>query len=154
REAPAVTIIATSRHSLQLESELLFELGPIELPVEGADAADADAVRLFLDRARMVSRDFSMTPKEASAIAALVRELDGLPLAIELAAARIRLLSPTQMLEHMSRRFEILSRPTGRAHRSATLFDAIASSWGLLEPPERAALAECSVFRGGFSLQA
>ena len=84
----------------------------------------------------------------------VVRLLDGLPLAIELAAARVRVLSPNQLVERMRDRFKLLSGSGNAGTRQATLKAAIDWSWQLLEPWEQAALAQCSVFEGGFTLEA
>ena len=112
-------------------------------------------MRLFVQRARSVRGSFELTDAEALLVADIVRKLDGIPLAIELAAARTNLLGVSQIQERLSRRFELLrgGRRDGSA-RQSTLWGAIDWSWNLLEPAERAALAQCSVFRGGFTLEA
>jgi predicted ATPase len=153
RRAEAARFLVTSRQRLGLPGEVLFDLGPLSLPRQGDRAEASEAVQLFVDRARAVRRDWSPAG-DMAAVVALVENLDGLPLAIELAAARMRLLSPAQILANMPRRFQLLkgSPERGRA-RHSTLWNALEWSWGLLEPWEQSALAQCSVFRGGFDLE-
>jgi predicted ATPase len=126
--APDVRWLATSRELLRVRGEHAHEVGP--LPVE------TDAVALFVDRARSLQPGWE--PDDAVALVEVARRLEGIPLAIELAAARTRVLDLRGLL--------------GRLARSAPLEGAIAGSWDLLEPSERRALAQLSVFRGGFAL--
>ncbi|MEJ7729472.1 MAG: AAA family ATPase [Polyangiaceae bacterium] len=153
RRADGARFLITSRQRLGLPGEVLFDLGPLSLPGQGDRPEAAEAVQLFVDRARAVCRDWSAAA-DMAAVVALVENLDGLPLAIELAAARMRLLSPAQILANMPRRFQLLkgAPERGRA-RHSTLWNALEWSWGLLEPWEQSALAQCSVFRGGFDLE-
>lgn len=157
--APQARFLVTSREALLLPEERVVELEPLGVPEEGETRRVAleayDAVRLFVQRARAVRGGFELTQDNAACVADIVRKLDGIPLAVELAAARINLLGVTQIHERLSRRFELLrsGRRDGSA-RQSTLWGAIDWSWNLLEPAERAALAQCSVFRGGFSLEA
>jgi predicted ATPase len=152
--AERARFLVTSRQRLGLPGEVLFDLGPLSLPGKDERAEASEAVQLFVDRARAVRRDWSAAA-DMAAVVALVENLDGLPLAIELAAARMRLLSPAQILANMPRRFQLLkgAPERGRA-RHSTLWNALEWSWGLLEPWEQSALAQCSVFRGGFDLEA
>ncbi|QDE85645.1 ATP-binding protein [Myxococcus xanthus] len=157
--APRARFLATSREALGLPGERLLDLAPLSVPEEGESRLEelvrSDAVRLFAQRAREARGHFELTAGEAPKVADIVRQLDGIALAIELAAARMALLSVSQLRERLTRRFELLrtGRRDGRA-RQATLRGAIDWSWNLLEPEERAALARCSVFRGGFTLEA
>lgn len=157
--APRARFLVTSREALLLPEERVIDLEPLEVPEEGEVRPErllhCDAVRLFLQRTRAVRGGFELTEAEAPLVADIVRKLDGIPLAIELAAARTNLLGVAQIQERLSRRFELLrgGRRDGSA-RQSTLWGAIDWSWNLLEPAERAALAQCSVFRGGFSLEA
>ncbi|MEO7091766.1 MAG: tetratricopeptide repeat protein, partial [Polyangiales bacterium] len=139
--APRARFVITSREPLRLENEVRFELGALD-----------EAVELFVDRARLAREEFEPDARDTEEIAALVQELDGLPLAIELAAARVRVLSPRQLREHLARRFDLLRRE-GEGRRSS-LRGAIDGSWVLLKPHEQQALAQSSVFRGGFDLEA
>ncbi len=139
--APQARWLITSRTALRLAGERLIEIGPLH---------DADAIELFTDRARDRRADFAFDdPDEA---VALIRRLDGLPLAIELAAARVRVLTPALLLERLNRRFELLT--SSREGRHGTLRGAIDTSWELLPADDQLALARCSVFRGGFTLEA
>ncbi|HYO51394.1 ATP-binding protein [Archangium sp.] len=157
--APRARFLVTSREALLLPEERVVDLEPLEVPEEGETRLErltrCDAVHLFIQRARAVRGSFELAAAEAPLVADIVRKLDGIPLAIELAAARTNLLGVTQIHERLSRRFELLrgGRRDGSA-RQNTLWGAIDWSWNLLEPAERAALAQCSVFRGGFTLEA
>ena len=147
RQAPQAHVIVTSRERLHVAGESVFEL-------DAAGMDEADAVRLFEERARAAGAT-SSTRSAGCAVAELVRELDGVPLAIELAAARSRLFSPTELLERLKHRFDLLSvGPRGSAPRHATLKAAIDWSWNLLSTFEQRVLAECSIFAGGFTLDA
>ena len=157
--APQARFLVTSREALHLPEEHVIDLEPLRVPEEGETLLEplvrSDAVRLFVQRARAVRGNFELTAEEAPLVADIVRKLDGIPLAIELAAARTNMLGVSQIHQRLSRRFELLrgGRRDGSA-RQNTLWGAIDWSWALLEPAERAALAQCSVFRGGFSLEA
>ena len=160
--APELCFLVTSRTRLGLSGERLLMIDPLPL-LSGEASIDMSienleenpAAALFLDRARAVQPSLSVDPTQAAAIAQLVRLLDGLPLAIELAAARVRVLPPTRILERMGRRFDLLrGGPRGVSDRQGTLRGAIDWSWDLLEPHARAALAQLSVFEGGFDLEA
>ena len=115
---------------------------------------ERDAVELFVQRARAQQADFALGPGNRAAVGEIVRLLDGLPLAIELAAARARVLSPAQLVERLRDRFRLLAGARGAAARQATLRAAIDWSWDLLAPWEQAAFAQCSVFERGFTLAA
>lgn len=144
--APPVRVLVTSRIPLGLEGELRLDLEPL---------TPALATQLFIDRARLRRPRYDPQPPERETIGELVAELDGIPLAVELAAGRMGLASPSQLLDRIRSRFDILRQRTpGVSPRHATMLAAIAWSWELLEPHERLALAQCSVFRGGFDLEA
>ena len=138
--------VVTSRERLHLAGEEIFPVEP--LPI------DKEAIELFAARARAQRPDFVVGDTNRDAVAELVRLLDGLPLAIELAAARVQVLSPAQIVERMRDRFRLLAGVGGAAARQATLKAAIDWSWNLLTPWEQAALAQASVFEGGFTLAA
>ena len=143
--APEARVIVTSREVLNIVGEQTMALPPL-----GA----VDGVALFKQRAAAAKAGFKSGPGDDAAIDALVQLLDGLPLAIELAAARTPVLSPRRLLQRMGDRFHLLSSAGGRRDRQATLRAALDWSWDLLSPAERAALAQLSVFEGGFTLDA
>ena len=156
---PDARFVVTTRQRLGIGAEHSLRIGPLATafdPSAGVgELATLPAVQLFVDRARLRRPDFELTEENAADVAALVRALDGIPLAIELAAARARVLSPARLLERLPDRFDLLS--TGRSDvtgRQATLKATIEWSWALLEPWEQAGLAWSSVFRGGFTLEA
>lgn len=136
-------ILAVSIVPLQIEGELRFELGPLDL---------RDAVELYIDRATRAWADREVSPEETKAIEELVGRLDRLPLAIELAAARVRVLPPRQLLARISERFALLR--TSDRGRHGSLLEALSLSWDLLSEDERTILAKSSCFEGGFTLQA
>lgn len=138
--------VVTSRERLHLPGEEIFPVEPLQL--------EKDAIELFATRARAQKPDFVLGEGNRAAVAEVVRLLDGLPLAIELAAARVRVLSPAQIVERMRDRFSLLAGARGAAARQATLRAAIDWSWDLLTPWEQAAFAQCSIFDGGFTLEA
>ncbi len=144
--APQAAFVVTSRERLHLPGEEIFPLEP--LPLEN------EAIELFATRARAQVPSFVLSETNRAAVAEVVRLLDGLPLAIELAAARVRVLSPAQLVERMRDRFTLLAGARGAAARQATLRAAIDWSWELLTPWEQGAFAQCSVFEGGFTLEA
>jgi predicted ATPase/class 3 adenylate cyclase len=156
----AVRVLATSREALEVEGEETYEVRPFappprELGVTDDALLENDAVRLFADRGRSAKRGFALTAESASVVADICRRLDGIPLAIELAAARLRLMSPAEILERLDERFELLT--AGRRtvlERHQTLRGAIDWSYALLEPAEQLLFARLSVFAGGFTVDA
>jgi len=147
---PRLRVLVTSRQALHVRGEKELPVPP--LPVGAADSA---ATRLFLERARDVRPDFGAGPDDADAVVEICRRLDGLPLALELAAARARVLSPKAMLARLDRRLTLL---TGGAQdlpeRQRTMRAAISWSHELLDAGERALYRRLAVFRGGFGLDA
>ncbi len=137
--------LVTSREVLGIAGEEALALAPMT-------AADAQA--LFMKRAAAAQRGFTPTAEDQAAIGPLVKLLDGLPLAIELAAARVRSLPPRALLARMSERFKLLASTGSRLDRQATLRAAFDWSWDLLSLPDKAALAQLAVFEGGFTLEA
>jgi len=144
--APQAHFAVTTRERLRVAGEIVHPVHPLAL--------GDDAITLFAVRARAQQPDFILDSRSHHAVAEVVRLLDGLPLAIELAAARVRVMSPAQIVERLRDRFTLLAGARGVAGRQATLRAAIDWSWDLLAPWEQAALAHCSVFDGGFTLQA
>jgi hypothetical protein len=147
QQAPALTVLVTSRERLAVAGETIIELPP--LPCTADKEASSPAVELFLCRMREAGSSTSnVDPK---IVAALVRRLEGIPLAIELAAARTRLMSVSELERKLASGQRVLTATRAKG-RHATLESAIAWSWELLPPAERVALARCSVFAGGFAL--
>lgn len=154
-DAPECHFLVSSREVLRLPGETVYELAPLGLPESDADPSASEAVELFVERVRAVRPNFTMSEAEASTVAEIVRQLDGIPLAIELAAARMGVLTPGKLLERLPRRFDLLSSGKRDASaRQGTLRGLIDWSWNLLQPWEQAALMQCTVFRGGFTLEA
>ena len=146
---------------LQMIVTSLVPLGiPGEIQVELRSLEPADAVALYLDRAHRAWADRSFSGEETSEVQDLVRRLDRLPLAIELAAARVRILPPRTMLSMFEKRFELLristprGQPPGPSPRRSSLFGALELTWRHLEPAEQLALARGAVFEGGFTAEA
>ena len=136
--------LVTTREVLGLPGEEALALAPL--------AAD-DAVALFMRRAASARHDFRADDDEQAAVAKLVRLLDRLPLAIELAAARVRVMPPSAMLARMGQRFKLMASLGGRQDRQSTLRATFDWSWDLLSDAEKSALAQLSVFEGGFTLE-
>lgn len=147
RAAPTTRWLVTSRERLAVDGERVLELGPLSLP-EGEAVESATSVQLFLARARDAG---GRGLDQLEAIATIVSALDGVPLAIELAAARTRLLAP----EVLAKRLEagLLSMAKRGPSRHRTLADAIAWSWALLSPSEQQVLMGCAVFAGSFTAE-
>lgn len=149
-QCPAVTLLATSREALTIEGEQVYPVAPLGF----GEGIHSPAVELFVERARAVAPDFS-TSGHASDVTEICQRLDGIPLAIELAAARIRSMSPAQIRARLADRFRLLTGgPRQGLERHQTLRQAVQWSFDLLTPAERAVLSRCAVFAGGFSLEA
>jgi predicted ATPase/DNA-binding CsgD family transcriptional regulator len=161
RTCPGVRVLVTSRHALAAPGELVLTVPPLPMPVpdQAAGSPEAlmhyDAIQLFVDRATASWPSFRVTGDNQRALAELVRRLDGMPLAIELAAVRVRSLTVEQILNRLSDRFALLTRGSRTAlPRQHTLQALLDWSHDLLEPRERLVWARASVFRGGFDLAA
>ncbi len=154
KAAPLARFVVSSRELLRVEDETVFEVPPLRTPKVTESASTAEAVLLFIERARVSRPGWEPDEKELTAIAELVRQLDGMPLAIELAAGRVGVLSPSQLVQRLPRRFDLLVNRRSAVERQATLRGAIDWSWNNLSGDEASALAQLSVFRGGFSAQA
>jgi non-specific serine/threonine protein kinase len=154
---PAVQVLATSRAPLSIRAEQTFVVDPLPLPAgemtEGLEEIRQNAaVMLFCERAHAVQHAFSLSDANVATVAALCRQLDGLPLAIELAAARLRLLSPEGLLAQMSDRLRLLrDGPRDLPARQQTLQDTIAWSYALLTPDAQAFFRTLAVFAGGWT---
>ncbi|HEY6533965.1 MAG TPA: adenylate/guanylate cyclase domain-containing protein [Acidimicrobiales bacterium] len=153
-----VTVIATSREGLGLAGERIVAVPTLTIPAHEADIETllaTDAVRLFSDRANAANADFRLSDHNASTVGVLCRRLDGIPLAIELAAARVRSLAPEDLVARLDQRFKLLSRGSRSAlEHHQTLRSTIDWSYDLLDPAERHALDRLSVFAGSCDLTA
>jgi predicted ATPase/DNA-binding CsgD family transcriptional regulator len=159
RAAPGVRVVATSREPLSVDGEHVLPVPPLELPAPDASESLAqlrqnEAVTLFVERAAAASGSFELTAANRAAVVDLCRRLDGLPLAIELAAVRTRALSPGQIRDRLSDRFGLLTGGSRAAlPRHQTLRTTIEWSYDLLAPAERTLLARLCVFAGRFTLE-
>jgi predicted ATPase len=158
--APQLKILVTSRVALNLQGEREFPVPPLDLPVSPGEVkvealAENEAVRLFVGRAQAVQPNFTLSMENARAVADICRRLDGLPLALELAAARVKLLPPQAILRRLDDRLKLL---TGGARdlpaRHQTLRGTLEWSYGLLNADERTLYTRLGVFVGGFTLEA
>jgi predicted ATPase/serine/threonine protein kinase len=155
---PQVTILATSREPLRIEAEHVYRLAQLTVAAAGAPLSEllaASATELFELRARAHQPSFAVTAANAEAVNAVVRRLDGVPLALELAAARMRSMAVTEIADRLDQRFRLLT--TGERNldpRQRTLRGAIGWSFDLLTPVERIAFSRVAVFVGGFDLDA
>ncbi|ETK34717.1 ATP-binding protein [Microbispora sp. ATCC PTA-5024] len=161
RALPDLRILATSRQPLGIASEQTVDVAPLPFPAAEGDPiptdalSDCDAVRLFAERATAVLPDFALTDANREAVTAICRRLDGLPLAIELAAVRLRALSVDQVLERLDDRFRLLTAGSRAAlPRQRTLRALIGWSYDLCTEQERLMWQRASVFSGGLDLEA
>jgi predicted ATPase/class 3 adenylate cyclase len=158
-ECPRLRILATSREPLGIDGEHVYRVPSLSLPPSEADGVDAiaasDAVRLFLDRAQAQDPGFVLDEASAPLVASVCRRLDGIPLALELAAARLSSMSLQQVSDRLDQRFRLLTGGSRNAMpRQQTLQATVDWSFGLLTEPERDVLRRLSVFAGGFELEA
>ncbi len=156
---PAVDILATGRAALRVDGEQELFVPPLASPAPAEVALEEvtryPAVNLFVQRARAMAPDFVLTPANAPTVAAICRRLDGLPLAIELAAARIKLLPPRALLDRLDDRLQVLSGgPSHVPERQRTLRGALDWSYDLLTTAERELFGRLAVFAGGCTLEA
>jgi len=157
QSSPNLTVLTTSRVLLSIQGEAEYALAPLGLPNDGTrdEVTRSDAARLFVERAAKAQPDFEVTDENASTIAAICNLLDGLPLALELAAARVKLMTLESLLGRLDNRLKLLtggSRDGPARHR--TLRSTIDWSYDLLSPSERALFRDLSVFSGGATLEA
>ncbi len=157
---PRLTVLVTSRAALRVSGEHLVHVRPLALPdhnqpVSADQARKAAAVRLFLDRATAVQDDFSLTEANTADVVAICQRVDGLPLAIELAAARVNHLPPAALRARLDRQLTVLAEgPRDQPARLRSMREAVAWSYDLLEPNEQALFRRLSVFVGSFTLEA
>ncbi len=158
QECPGVVVLATSREGLAVDGEQILALPPLEIGAPDDDIerlVTTDAVSLFVERARHVKADFALTDNNAHAVVEVCQRLDGVPLAIELAAARVIALGPVDLARRLDRRFQVLAGGRrGAVERHATLRAAIDWSFDLLNAAEQRLLSRIAVFTGGCTLEA
>jgi predicted ATPase/DNA-binding winged helix-turn-helix (wHTH) protein len=156
-QAPGVHVLTTSQELLNLPAERVFRLGPLSVPAPGESPHPEthSAVALLVERAQAVNPHFAINGDNASAVADICRQLDGLPLALELAAARVHAIGPFGLQKKLAERFTILTRGArNAAPKHQTLYAAVDWSHELLEADERALFRRVAVFVGGFDLDA
>jgi non-specific serine/threonine protein kinase len=165
RDCPEVRLLVTHRESLAIEGETLFTVPTLSVPTTAprgaADAAASEAVRLFAERARAALPAFELTDANATTVAEICRRLDGIPLALELAASRVKLLGVEQIRARLDDRFKLLARgapirqdgSAGAASRQQTVLAVIQWSWDHLLSPEQDLLRRLAVFTGGWTLE-
>jgi len=150
---PGITVLATSRQPLDLSAEFVTAVEPLGVPVAGDQESMSPAFQLFVERARENGTVLRLDDQTTQAVSKICRQLDGLPLAIELAAARCRSMSLVELSERLDQRFELLTSTTSdRHHRQQTLWSTIDWSYQLLMSAEQRRFAHLSVFLGGFTV--
>lgn len=154
---PGLTILTTSREALRISGERIYPVEPLPLPTHQADYEELltnDAVRLFCDRAQAVRPDFALDESNAHSVTEICRRLDGLPLAIELAASRVAAFSPSGLLSRLDSRLPLLTLGARDApSRLQSMREAIAWSYDMLTPDEQRLFRRLAVFVGGFTLE-
>jgi predicted ATPase/DNA-binding CsgD family transcriptional regulator len=156
---PALTVLATSREPLGVYGERRWSVGPLPVPPADADPADpleeVGSVALFVQRARAASPGFALTDANRDDVAEICRQLDGLPLAVELAAARVRVFQPRALLQRLQERLDVLEgRSADTLSRHRTMRSALASGYDQLAVDEQAVVRRLSVFPADFGLEA
>ncbi|MGI9624130.1 MAG: adenylate/guanylate cyclase domain-containing protein [Acidimicrobiales bacterium] len=152
-ECAQLSVLTTSREGLAVPGERIVAVPALSLPNESGTES-TEATQLFVDRAMLVNPDFSVDGHTEADVAELCRSLDGVPLAIELAAARVQSMTPAEMLERLDERFRLLTGGRrGSRNRHQTLRRTVDWSYDLLDEDERSILARLSVFAGGFDLE-
>lgn len=157
RTAPRLHVLVTSREALRVSGEQVYDVPPLELPVGARSvqsALQSSAVALFVSRAQAVREDFTLHPSMVPTVVELCSQLDALPLAIELAAARVDTMPPEQMLREKRELIWRMEGPRDSCERHRTIQDVIAWSYGLLSKSQQRLLARLGVFEDGFSAEA
>jgi predicted ATPase len=155
--APEVVVVATSREPLGVEGEVVRVVRSMEVPEPDSDLSEAvasAAVRLFVDRAIAASEQFSLGEDNVGSVVEICRRLDGIPLALELAAARVRAMAPAEIARRLSERFRLLSAGRGAIERHRTLLGAVSWSYDLLAETDRQVFGRLAVFPASFDLDA
>ncbi len=157
RWCPTVRVLTTSREALGMPGERVWELSPLPVPPDLAATVEAmtlsPSVQVFVARARDAARRFELTEENAGAVGAICVRLDGIPLALELAAARMGAMAPAQLRDRLDERFALLRGGSAVDERHRTLTELVRWSYELLSPPEQLLLVRLSVFAGGFDLE-
>ncbi len=160
KSCPTLKILATSRDVLHLEGEAVYHVPPLTVPESqreqsAGEAVRSEAVQLFAERGVLVSSDFEITETNLATIARICNRLEGIPLAIELAAAHVDMFTPEEILNQLNRSFDLLASQTRSAMpRHQTMHASIEWGWNLLEEEERVFMRRMSVFQGGWTLHA
>lgn len=161
RACPDVTVLATSRQALGIAGEATYAISALSMPDDETAAVLSltaapvfDALTLFVDRARSIESSFALTEQNVAIVAAICRRLDGIPLAIELAASRIKTMSPRDLHDRLGERFRLLAGGRDALPRQQALRALIGWSYDLLGETERRIFARVGVFTGGFTLEA
>jgi predicted ATPase/class 3 adenylate cyclase len=158
-EAPHLNLLVTSRIALQIRGEREYPVSPLSLPVgvhpdSSETLLESDAIQLFIQQAQAVKPGFQLTTANATTLVEICRRLDGLPLAIEIAAARVRMLSPSVLLKRLDQSLQLLvGGAKDLPNRQQTLRNAIDWSFNMLEPEVQSLFIRLSVFAGGFDLE-
>jgi predicted ATPase/DNA-binding SARP family transcriptional activator len=156
RDCPQLTILATSREMLRAHGEVVWQVPPLSAPDDVSDTPEQlqsyDGIRLFVERAGTANAGFALTARNATAVVAICRQLDSLPLALELAAARVRHMDVATIAERLDDRFSLLAGGSSLAPRQQRLRAAIDWSYSLLDEPERVCFRRLAVFAAGFTL--
>jgi predicted ATPase len=155
---PGVALLATSREPIRIDGEHIFRVAPLDVPANGSSfcaIVTSDAVQLFAERVRSLEPAFQIDDANSEHVSAICRRLDGIPLAIELAAARVPLMSLRDISQRLRDRFGLLTTgPRTAATRQQTLRALVDWSYQLLDPREQLALCRLSVFAGGCTIEA
>ncbi|HSL47006.1 MAG TPA: BTAD domain-containing putative transcriptional regulator [Anaerolineales bacterium] len=160
KNCPSIRVLATSRQALQLEGEAFYNVPALDTPTPQPDQAVEEfgryeSIKLFLERARLAVSDFQLTKTNADSIVQICSRLDGIPLAIELAAAHVDIFAPGEILKQLNRSFDLLaSSNRSILPRQQTMRTSIDWGWNLLTEAERMFMRQLSVFVGGWTLQA
>ncbi|HLY57624.1 MAG TPA: winged helix-turn-helix domain-containing protein [Stellaceae bacterium] len=156
RRSANLSIVVTSQEPLRIEAETVYRLDPLALPPRGVDdIRPFGAVALFLRRVEAIDRRFRLGPDNTAAVAEICRSLDGIPLALEMAAARVPMLGIEGVRDRLGERFRVLTTGARTAEiRHRTLRDTVAWSHDLLDPGDRAVFRRLGIFTGGFSAEA
>ena len=155
RLCPNVRVLTTSRQPLGISGEMVWQVPPLSVPEDDGDEVEqSPAVQLFAERAAQAASGFALSAEDAPSVVEICRRLDGIPLALELAAAHARVLSPEEIASRLDDRFALLTAARSQLERHETLEAAIGWSYELLAKEEQELMRRLAIFRGGFTLEA